>query len=119
MNEAVLAIAVADIRPACKDEPDLIERIKKAMRKAQHFFMSTDDDLRLKGALGAALLESSGEQKAALETSIRSLSRVSAVMHALQAGVPVDLEAMAKEQEGEPDPLPLMAWWHEAVADAR
>jgi hypothetical protein len=111
MNDALLAIAVADIRPACAGEPDLIERLRKAMVKAQDFFMSTDDDLRFRGACGAAMLESDEAERERIVKSINVLRALGAAM----SGVAVDFGAEL-DKMGDEEPLPLRKLWIEAKA---
>lgn len=106
---AVLAIAFADIRPACRGEADVVERIRKAMLKAQDFWMSIDDDIRFRGAVGAAMLETADAvEKERIERSIRAVRSFSALL----SGVPVDVEAIVRDA-GE-DVIPLMRMWQEA-----
>lgn len=61
--ETIAYIAVDDIRPHCAGEPDITERVKKAMRQAHTFWLSTDDTLRFRSALAAAILESPNEEE--------------------------------------------------------
>jgi hypothetical protein len=114
MSDAVMMIAVSDIRPHCKGEPDIKERIAKAMRRAQEFFMSTDDNLRFKAALAAALLESPEDEKDRIVQSSRMISAVSAAM----SGVPVNMDQALNTDDGF-EPLPLIGMWHDAKAGAR
>lgn len=104
MIDAITAIAIDDIRPSCRDEPILLERIKKAFAKAQDFWMSTDDALRFRAALAAILLETSDEDETRriIETNdyIKSLN-------AIMNGVDVNMPDIS-------DPLPLIGMWHEA-----
>jgi hypothetical protein len=112
---AVMAIAATEARAACKGEPDVIERIKKAMKACRNHWMVTDENEQFRAAVAAALLESNGEEKDRIERSAKSLSRVSAMLKAMQAGVPVDIEAMAAEPQ-ESDLIPLNKLWHETAA---
>ena len=104
MIDAVTDIAVDDIRPSCRNEPVLIERIKKAFAKAQDFWMSTDDALRFRAALAAILLETSdeAEKRRILETNdyIKALN-------AMMSGLDVNMPDIS-------DPLPLIGMWHDA-----
>lgn len=113
MTDAVLSIAVSDIRSVCEGEPDVIERLKKAMRKAQDFWLSTDDDLRLRAACGAAMVTGSEQDK---DRILRSLGPIRA-WAASMAGVPVDMEA-AIVAAGD-DVIPLMKMWREAKEQRR
>jgi hypothetical protein len=111
MNNAVLMIAVTSIRPECANEPALTERLRKAMRAAHQFWLSTDDDLRFTAALTAAHLETTDEkEKEQITRSARFLSAISAGMN----GVPVDLAAAFGNDDFRP--LPLMGLWNETKA---
>ena len=112
MNHTDLTIAVQIIQPACKGEPDLIERIRKAMTEAKDYWASTDDDLRFRGALGAALLETHHpDERRRLEASINAIKN----LNALLSGVPVDVERMTSELD-EIEVIPLQKMWQEAKA---
>lgn len=116
MNDAMIMIAAADIRSAIRSEPDLVRRIEKAFAKAQHFFMSTDDNLRFSGALAAVLMETADEdEKERVVASKRALDRFSAFLTAAQAGLSIDPSSLPGDEE---DYLPLMKMWHDAKAAA-
>lgn len=107
-----LSVAVAIIRRVCEGEPDLIERIRKAMAEAKDYWMSTNDDLRFRAAVGAALVETKDEgEKDRIVRSVQALRDLSAMI----SGVPVDFERVA-ERMSEFEPLPLVKMWHEAKA---
>jgi hypothetical protein len=108
-----MLIAVSEARNACKGEPDVTERIRKAMRACRGHWMETNEENQFRAAVAAAALESEGEEKDRVERSAKALGRLSAVMNALQAGVPVDLEAMIAEPKDD-DLIPLSGLWHES-----
>lgn len=110
MSNAVLAVAVSDIRDTCEGEPDVVKRLEKAMRKAQHFWMSTDDDLRLRAACGAAMITGPDEDK---DRITRSLGAMRALI-AMMSGVSVDMERET-EKAGE-DAIPIVKMWQDAKA---
>lgn len=116
MNEGFtggMMIAVAEARTACKDEPDITERVKKAMKVCHNHWMETNETNQFRSALAAAMLESEDEvEKDRIGRSSRALNKLSAMLSALQAGVPVDVEAMAAEKRDE-DLLPLMDLWYD------
>lgn len=97
---------------ACKGEPDLIERIRKAMKSARHHWMVTNESEQFRAAVAAAIMESTGEERERLERSAKSLNQLGAMLQALQAGVPVDIEAMEKPAD---DTIPLTKMWNEAA----
>lgn len=110
MNDNLVAIAVAELRPTCRGNMSIEERLRKVFRSAQRFWASGDDDVRYKGAVLAAYLEAGdsrdleGQQR--IERAARALSAISAAV----AGTPVDLSALDRDD----DPLPLFKMWMEA-----
>ena len=88
--------------------------------KAAHkHWMFTDEQDQFRGALGAALIRlKEGAEYKRLEKSITALGKLSAMLNALQQGIPVDMEAMLKEQERDKadgiEMLPLQKMWQEA-----
>ena len=95
---------------ACKNEPDLMERIKKAMRACKDHWMETNESNQFRVAVAAAILESSGAERDRLERSAESLQRANALIQALTAGVPIDVEKLKKDTD---DIIPLMKIWRE------
>jgi hypothetical protein len=110
-----MVIAVHEARDACKGEPDLVKRIEKAMRATRNHWMETSEDAQFRSALAAAMLESDDADKDRITRSMAQLRKVSAVIGALQAGVPVDFEKMAEDKPVD-DILPLSRMWHDLAA---
>lgn len=113
MNETLITIAAQEGRAACKGEPNLDQRVIKAMRACRNHWMVTDEEQQFRAALVAAILESEGEERSRIERSAKALNRIGAMLQALQAGVPVDLAAMADEKQDD-DLLPLRKMWDES-----
>lgn len=113
MSDPILSIIAQECRGACQDEPDLLERIRKAMKPvANGHWLSPDQDLCFRGAIGGVLLakETTDEERQRIEftlVKIRSLN-------AMAAGVPVDLERVVENPEGI-EPVPLFRLWHETT----
>lgn len=112
-------MAACMIEAECRDELAPLEKAEDMLavtfKKAHRHWMFTDEQDQFKGALGAVLIRlKEGPEFDRLSESIRQLGKVSAVLNALQAGVPVDLEAMLKEQESEDQSqlIPLSKLWH-------
>lgn len=103
-------IATTEARTACKGEPDIIERVKKAMRACHHHWMETNESEQLRAAIAGAILESEGEEKDRLERSARALSQLASALSAAQNGVPVDWENMELPAE---DIVPFRKLWDE------
>lgn len=109
----VAMLVAHEARSACKGEPDLTKRALKAMRAAQGHWAVTDEEKQFRGAIAALILESEGEDRDRVERSAKALNKLGAMLAALQAGVPVDVEAMAAEQQ-DTDLLPLRKLWDDA-----
>lgn len=106
-------IAAAEARSRCAGEPDITERIKKAMRACHDHWMVTNETEQFRAAVAAAMLESPDEaEKDRIARSSKALNKVEAMLQALQAGVPVDFESMAAEKQDD-DILPLRQLWDE------
>jgi len=111
--DAGLLIATAEARHACKGEPDLTERIKKAMRACLDHWMETNEANQFRAAVAAAILESEGSEKERIERSAAALNRLGAMLEAMQAGVAVDLEAELANAPKSEDVIPLRKIWDE------
>lgn len=114
MSDVGLSIIGTECKEACKGEPDLEKRIRKAMKVvAKGHWLFSDDDLLLRGALAGVLLapETTEEEKTRLTKTLEGLRALSAMM----SGVPVDLDAIAEQQKIY-EPVPLAKWWHEEKA---
>lgn len=83
------SIVAIEARHACKGEPDLMERIKKAMKASRNHWMVLDEKDQFRGAIAGALLESEGEESDRIERSAKALNRIGALIQAMQAGLPV------------------------------
>lgn len=120
MNDAVLNInATFGKRAADAERGSLEAKVKASMRAViRENWMETRDEGLFRAGLGGALLSvgMDSEDGRELQRSIERLKKTSGLLVALQSGVPVDLEAMLKEQENEAPVFPLMAWWHEVKA---
>lgn len=115
MNANVMSIAVLEARNACKGEPDILERIKKAMRACHNHWMVTNELQQLNSALAAAMLESDEAEKDRIGRSGKSMNRANDVLTALVRGVPVDLEALDNEEKQD-DLIPVAQMWREIAS---
>lgn len=114
MNSTMLSIVAAECKAPCANEPDLLERIKKAMVPvANGHWMVTDEDMCLRGALAAVLLdpETTEDDKRRITFTLEQLRSVSAMV----SGVPVDIEQVLANPD-EIEPVPLIKLWQEAKA---
>jgi hypothetical protein len=108
-----MMIAAMEAQHACKGEPDLMERIKKAMRACIDHWMETNEANQFRAAVAAVILESDGAEKERVERSAAALNRLGAMLQAMQAGVAVDLETELAEQPKAEDLIPLRSIWEE------
>ncbi len=114
MNNPLLSLIAAECQKPCANEPDLLERIKKAMRPvANGHWITMDEDLCIRGALGAVLLdpETTEDDKQRIVFTLEQFRSISAIM----SGVPVDVER-AMSNPDEIKPVPLIKLWQEAKA---
>ncbi len=108
MTDAVLMLAVTDIKPACEGIADVVDRLKAAMAKAQDFWLLTDDQLRLKAAVAATMLTGTEADKDRLQRSWRALASLSAAISGLDVDILSAMEAAGN------DAIPIMRMWQEA-----
>jgi len=90
MNDTILLIAITEAKEAAKNETTLEGRLRVAMNTAKDFWMSTDDDLRFRAAIGAAMLLSDEPDKELITQELKQIRTLSAILN----GVPVDLDAI-------------------------
>lgn len=103
-----MLIAIHEASEACRGIDDLTERLKAAMRVCKGHWMETNENNQLRSALAATMLVSSEEEKALIVRSSKALEKLNAIMSALQAGVPVDIEAV---EPPEAEIIPLLGLW--------
>lgn len=111
-----MMIAVEEARRACRGEPDLMKRLEKAMKATAGHWMETNQENQFKSAVAAAMLESPTDERDRIKRSFDGLAKVSAVLNALQSGVPIDFEKAAEEVEQPKDLLLLMPLWRKIAA---
>jgi hypothetical protein len=116
-GDAALAIAMTVAREAVKREvasnPDatLEDRLKASMKEMSSFWMTTDDDLRFRGALGG-VLETLDRDSADYNRLIREIEAIRN-LSALMSGVPVDIARAFSESEDKPEPIGAIGMWRE------
>lgn len=111
MNDATFSIVAIEAKSACEGEPDLVERIKKAMRAAKNHWVVTQEEEQFRGALGGAMLASDDTDQERIKASLLPLQALAAAIQ----GVPVDFERVLSD---DPDKLiPLRKLWDEVQAE--
>lgn len=113
--------AACMIEAECRHDLEPLEKAEDMLavtfKAANNHWMFTDEQDQFKGAIGAVLIRlKSGPEFERVERSLRALGKLSAMLNALQQGVPVDLERMLEEQKAD-DPatiIPLNKLWGEA-----
>lgn len=109
--EAEAMLVIAECQTPCADEPDVVERLRKAMKAARDHHMVTDEVTQFRGAVGAVLLDplTTDEEKRRLEREINVLRALGAA----QSGVPVNFGALLPEEDYEP--IGILKIWHETA----
>lgn len=116
MNDVVMSIAITEARSACKGEPDIIERIKKAMRACHDHWMVTKEAQQFNSALAAAALESEPGEKDRILYSGKKFNSLNNAIAAASNGVPVDFSALVAEGEDDKPSdylIPVRKLWDE------
>lgn len=110
MLSVTMLVAVKDIAIECAGEPDLMERVRKAMQHARAHWLIADPNARYTAAVAAALLETT--EPAERERLERSIGLARAVGGLLD-GFAVDDKAFAHVE----DCIPLLGMWLDIVGD--
>lgn len=118
MSDTLIGLVAAEARGAISKDTPLAANVEAAMRVAANHWMVLDRDLQLKGALAALLLEypettPEGER---LRHEVAAMRKLSGMIHALQSGVPVGLEAMAAEPTPEYERVGIADAWRKVTA---
>lgn len=111
MGDTVLTICVLDASTEMPKDANLETRFRYAARRAHHFWLSVDDELRFRGAVGALLVSANDEETTMIESTIDGLRKVTAMVSAAQSGLIVGLPIL--DDSDRPRPLPLLLWFRE------
>ena len=77
----------------------------------QEDWLGATDEENFRAGIGGVLLDvgADGEDGLRLIDSLNSLTKVVAILNAMQAGLSVNIPGPNESEK----PLPLMMWWHE------
>lgn len=111
-----IELAAGLIEAECRDKfvglTKAEDLLRIAFKAAHNHWMFTEEQDQFKGAVGAVLITlKEGEEFERVQKSFRALAKVSGLINALQAGIPVDWDAMEKPAEDEPPVIPLNQLW--------
>ncbi len=89
-HEAMILIAASDAQPYVDVSQPLETQMRAAMEVTKDFWMSTDEDVRFRGAVAAVLLKTKGNDEVLerINTEMQALNSLAAAM----SGIPVDME---------------------------
>ena len=110
-SDTMVSIAAMSAQAAAEKGDTLEDKLRAAMRETMNFWMTTDEDVRFRGAVGAVLLCCSEEEKTRLEEELMALRSLSA----MTAGVPVDPSRLKVPE----NPIRLLKLWKEAKAEEK
>jgi hypothetical protein len=106
-------IIEAESRSRMNGKTTAEDALRVAFATAKNHWMFTDEETQFRGAVGAALITlKEGAEFERIARSVAQLSRIHAMINALHAGVPVDMEQMAADPPEE-DLIPLQKMWFE------
>lgn len=98
-------IIAAEANLANAKEQPLEDRLRSAMKAGRNFWMSTNEDIRFRGSIGAVLLHCSDEERERLSEELDVLKNFSALL----GGVAVDMTQIKKPD----NPIGLMKMWRD------
>jgi len=110
-----IGLVSASCESAIGDERNTEQMLRKAFAEAKDHFMVTNTDSQLKGALNAVLLKMGEEHpdRKRLEFEITMLGKLSALLHAAQAGLSVSMPETVEPPTEDYRPIGVMRLWHE------
>ena len=102
------AIAIGRYKGTLKDV------LKRAMRYTKNHWLVTDDDLRLRAAIGATMAHfgEGSEEWETLKREFTNLQRFGAAMSAAQLGVKVDFTSVDFNEKNA-EPIGIVKLWNE------
>lgn len=115
---ASVMIAISEARLKCEGEPDVLERLRKAMRETCDHWMETNDQERFRAAIAAAVVESNEVDRENITKAFQNMVKMAAFLNAVIQGVPVDLDKMLADKPTE-ELLPLRQLWDEVKAEKK
>lgn len=114
MSEATLAIMIAEAKEKVNPTDDFENRLKSAMKATIHHWLELDETEQFRAAIGTVLLTASDEEKERIAIEMKQMKAVEAMIN----GVPVDFEAIKKEQESY-RPIGLLGLWKKIRLESR
>lgn len=120
MRTTATAMIEAELRDDLAKITDLEEALRFAFKKVQRHWMFTDQNDQFAAAVGAVGLRFGldSPEFERLRKASEAQKRAAAIMNALQAGIPMDLESLASQAESEGPVIPLNRLWWDAVEAA-
>lgn len=118
----ITAIAALEVTHALEGKADLPleERARLAMENARRSWCCTNEQAQFQAACEGLARTATPDELERIKADLEGLQRASSLIHALQAGLPVDWEALREQSEAEaedekPEPLKLKAIWQETA----
>lgn len=114
MNTNLMLIAITECLRTIGETQGLEDRLKASMKIAKQHWLVTDEDERFKSAVGA-VMQSYGHgspEWSQLETELKALAQVSAMINSAQAGLSVDPASIELPPE-DFKPIGLLRLWKE------
>lgn len=101
-------IIEASARDAIMRAETLDDKFRVAFKEANNYWLSTDEDIRFKGGIGAVMLSVGidSPEYERIATELKSLSHLAALM----SGIPLDLSAISPLPDGF-EPIGLTKLW--------
>jgi len=111
MSDTLILIAATEAKGAVDVSRPLKDQARQAMNITNSFWLSTDQEVRFRGAIAALLLANKGNEEITerINMEMRSLNALAA----MTGGVPVDVERLVQEIPDDFEPVGFMGLWKE------
>lgn len=116
----IVLIAAMECEQAARalgDDASLEDRARAAMRAAKGHWLAPADGDAFSAACEGLYRTANEEERERIEDDLGRAQKLNAMLAALQAGIPVDFEAMETPESRE-DPLSLNKIWRDLDASA-
>lgn len=108
--DTLMSVVASYLREDVRGEMSVEARIELAFAKVQGFWLTSDPEVLMKGAIAAVILEEDPVDVARIERSIKALEAIAAAIN----GLPIGLDRALDFSDGF-EPIPILVLWREVT----